>query len=310
MALVNQYYGNTKDDDAKIDSGSLYSYVEYSKNQYFLMGRFRTAQDKYLRCRKDEKSTSDNNHCEIYFLLHVDMNKGLVKRLDTHDLYEISDNGLIVTGPLQGYDVYGCYLRTALRTSDINLDGQKDIFMFGGVGEFGSDEGGQVIKTTLTIYDGSTTQKQFVEELSYENFIIDDMGENNTKFQSVGWLQMNDNGSLKYVGVRQGVRRFSKLYFKDYDNNGLLDIIIWRKEYGARLKTDNIKGYELQNTEYLRYEESDNGFVRKSTPPVDIELWLNDSKYIWQDGYPKKSECGYGVKLIDDYSEPQLKIIE
>jgi hypothetical protein len=307
VALVNRHYGLMKSDDSEVELGGLYSYVEYSKNQYFLMGRFPTNQDKFLRCRIKDKSTVANNNCSRHFLFNVDVDKGAVKRLDTHDLYEISHDGLIATGALQGYSAYGCFLRTALRAGDINLDGKKDIFMFGGVGGFGSDEGGQAIKTTLTIYDGSTKEKVFVEEVSFESFIIDAFGENDTEFQSVSWLGIGSHGGLKRVALEQGVRRFSKLFFQDYDNNGLLDIIVWRKEYRSRLKTDEIEGYKLRKTEFLRYEESDKGFVKQTTTSADIELWLNKLKHTWQDGFPKKSDCRY-TKLMTDYSVPKLSI--
>ncbi|GLS26430.1 hypothetical protein [Marinibactrum halimedae] len=231
------------------------------------MGGFGFVGEKYTNCNYFDSSKPYEN-CGIDFMLFVDLKNQKVSRINNHDIPEIGVNSLMETGGLQGYDSYGCYINFALQSADVDLDGRSEVFFFGGVGDFEYRGEGKNVQTTLKIYSGSSYKNIFSEEMSYENFVGEDVysfylnSQELIEYQYISNSMLDSQGMQVQSKIEPSVRRFAKFYFLDVDKNGLLDILVWRKILTARKRTDSVKGYELAETEYARYEEGFSGFEK------------------------------------------------
>lgn len=280
----------------------IFSALEFGDGKYAVLGGFGSLEDKYTNCNYLTLSKPYEN-CGIDFLIFVDLKSGAVFRADNRGMAEIGENGLMETGGLQGYDTYGCLTNFALQSSDLNLDGKSEVFFFGGSGEFEHRGEGRNLQTILKIYSGTTYQGVFSEELSYENFVgqrtygVYVANQSVINYQYISNSRLDKNGLPVSSTLEPAIRRYAKLYFLDVDENGLLDILIWRKILSSRKLTDRVRGYELLKYEYVRYEESSAGFRKKPMDQGAIKNLIDSFSLSWEDGFPTESYCEGAGKI-------------
>jgi len=107
---------------------------------------------------------------------------------------------------------------------------------------------------------------------------------------------------------KPGLRGYSKFYFGDYDDNGSADILVWRKLYRSRLRTQPM-GFDKLTDTLLHYEQTDQGYVRRDDDDeaARVRNWLTTNNLTWQSGFPSKSECpGQEGELIPEMHDPLL----
>lgn len=289
--ILNDAYSDAKL-EAFLSNGHLYSAIKYENQYYALIGEFPVGPRKYTNCNYFDKSKPSAN-CSREFLLFVDVDGGSVRRIDTRNVNGLRGLGFIFTGGIEDFDTYGCGLNYALQAGDINLDSMPEVFLFDGVGQLFRGSQGRLVKTNINIYDGKRKKLIFSNELSYENFVgEEELPYYNAKgYQYISTVEIDGDGAVVASTVNAAERRYSKLYFLDVDENGLLDILVWRKVLSSRLKTDPVKGYQLTNSVLTRYEETAEGFKEKSDSKTSVEKLLYENNLSWDDGFPNENYC-------------------
>ena len=103
-------------------------------------------------------------------------------------------------------------------------------------------------------------------------------------------------------------RAYGKIYIDDFDGDNSNDIIMWRKLYFSKLKSDPVKGYELDAEMFAHYKIVDGDYqLQTDTTPATVQGWLSANNLTWQKGFPSKSECdGQEGQLIPEMHDPLL----
>jgi hypothetical protein len=113
-------------------------------------------------------------------------------------------------------------------------------------------------------------------------------------------------------------RSFAKVYSGDFDEDGNLDILMWRKFYKTLELGDSRRGFELNQQGLIHFErdliaqvESPAGitgeYLPQDTPEADIQKWLAENNLTWSKGDPSKSECpGDEGQWIPEMHDPLL----
>lgn len=213
--------------------------------------------------------------CAADFLAIVDLAHHTVKRLYNPE------------GPNSvGKDIYqyGCYQAFPVSTADLNLNGQPDVFFVGGYG-YGDEANRWSI---LTVFSSTDFQRLFSTRLNFEAWSVEDQGDKTYQNVVTGLY-----GKQPLKSPHPAHREFEKLFFKDFNKNGKLDILIWRRAYESRKASDPIKGYEFTGNTYEWYEQAGDGkpFVRQSISDELAEKWIKDHELNWKDGFPNENLC-------------------
>jgi hypothetical protein len=302
-------------------------YLEYESGKFAVMAAVATRDPNWMNrlTSCDFKGDGTEKYLTACGILAglVDTKAKTVTRLNSPTTLELDDNSMIGRGSRDGFPIYGCYVESPFVAADLNLDGVPELFVFGGLGMTGGDAGSTVARTSLYIFNVSLDKplQIFKSEITYEEYetetrVLTQLGAH-SPYQSFSTAYLNEDGTigsvLRYPFKEpiQGIRRYAKLYFKDFNKNGKLDILVWRREYKSRLNTDPIKGYKLSRVTYQLYEESTAGFVEQPIQAPLAEKYLKDNNLTWRKGFPWKNLC-LGKKsddpLIDRYQDPKQNI--
>lgn len=304
--LVNQRFGISNDDGwvnpntyALNDDGTVVVRGVYSSRNKEIIERI-------SRCDYTNAENLTAADCGKYMLLVADPRSGDVVRLDTHGMPEFSVYDAFNSEVWKyDFDAYGCHIANPIKMADIDLDGLSEIFYVGGFGIMQLDKNeSEVIKTfktTLAIFNPEKSSSNvFRHELSYENFFDRSASEylnKKSSYQVFTPYILEPSGHIvadDYFGkapIKPAIRRYSKLFFKDFNKNDKLDILIWQREYISRLKSDPVKGFKLNKVVFQFFEEDDSGFVEKSISDETATQYLAEHDLTWRSGYPNTNLC-------------------
>ena len=259
------------------------------------------------RCDYADISKEPEAGCNEHMLLAVPPGSDKLVRLDTKNMAEFGTFDALHSDVWKyKYNAYGCNVSNPIRTVDLNLDGGSEVIFIGGFGDMRSDmaDAGvtKTFETTISIYDPSRTPSRiFYQELSYENY-FDGMEKYfpdvKSDYQTMTPYVLTSSGQTRLVWHEDrdaqppiSTRRFSKIYFRDFDKNDKLDILVWQREYISRLKSDPVKGLELSKAIFKLYEESSQGFVEKVITQDVAEKYMEEYGLTWRNGYPDTNYC-------------------
>ena len=308
--VVGEVFGKHYNVPAQLGLDGTRSYIKLQPDIFTIAGQY-IARDKAIRDNVTKCDLLDNNkqsiqNCGYTVLALIDGENNILTRFNTRKMPEMAMGSLLFTGWKQGYNAYGCYIGNPFSSADLDRDGKPELFFVGGIGAFGNDEGGKTIQTNLFIYNTVKKIKTlFKVELSYESFMIENVGLK-SRHQSFTKNYIDKYGQSRSNDIHAGIRRYSKLYFKDFDKDDKLDILLWQREYISRLKSDPVEGYKLKNTIFKRFEETPTGFIEKSIDDKTAEKYMKDHGLTWRKGFPNKNHCSNtatDAPLIESYNE-------
>jgi hypothetical protein len=279
-AEIARFYG-TQDDFVTIAGA-----VETSPDKYFVVataGALNPKIRKYISLcpAPDQLAVSNRSSakwlegktCNGNMLVVVDLISHTVRRI-----YNPKGPNSVSKDVYQ----YGCYQAFPLSDDDLDLDGTKDIFFVGGYG-YGDEPNRWSI---LTIFSGNGYARLFSTRLNFEAW--GDTG--NNVYQNVVTEMY---GKSRVSTPHPAHREFEKLFFRDFNKNGKLDILVWTRAYESRKTQDVVKGYELIDSSFKWYEQSDVGsaFVLHDISAQLAESWLQKYQLRWEDGFPSENLC-------------------
>ncbi|MGR6871833.1 hypothetical protein ACU6U9_05885 [Pseudomonas sp. HK3] len=213
------------------------------------------------------------------------------------------------------YDFYtdnnyiGCYNKTPLRYGDIDQNTSRELVLF--------------LNNDLVIFSPENQKIIFSAQLHTQ----DELTSNQVR---IGFPELEDTAP-QYISEKglkgksrnarfPAIRSFAKIFLDDFNNDGKKDIIVWRKLYESRLKTDPVLGFTLEAELFVHYQLENGEYqIQSNTPPVEGEFetdlaqqaqirdWLTAKNLTWQKGFPSKSECaGQEGQLIPEMHDSLL----
>lgn len=132
--------------------------------------------------------------------------------------------------------------------------------------------------------------ENYVGHISYKYYLDNNF---DVDYQYISNSNLDDYGHVETYSskIESSIRRYAKFYLIDVDENGLLDILIWRKIIQSRKIEDPIKGYKLIGTEYVRYEEGASGFQTIPMSEGAIKEMIESRSLSWDQGFPYENYC-------------------
>lgn len=239
----------------------------------------------------DRSAMSQRSYCsENSIFIKVDTITGKVDRIDKQG----SGIGLI-DGMYN--NLYGCYETTSTHLADIDLDTFPELFVFWGEGvvDFGRTGESFYIdaKTYLSIFSAKRENSKLLT-LELSN-IISLASYQDGRYYSSSKLAGEYDVSLERRSrpddMPPAKRSYSKVYFIDINQNDKLDVLLWRRHYESRLRTDPITGYRFMRDEFELYEEGDDGFKKQQITLDKGKDLLEKYKLNWRQGFPEKNLC-------------------
>ena len=102
-------------------------------------------------------------------------------------------------------------------------------------------------------------------------------------------------------------RSLSKLFIGSFEDERKQDIIIWRKLYESKLRSEPEQGFDLFGETWVHYRMVNGVYQLQETAPEVLENWLASNELTWMDGVPSVSECeGQEDQLIPELHDPIL----
>lgn len=203
----------------------------------------------------------------------------------------------------------GCLADSPLRYGDIDQNSEKELVLF--------------LDNDLVVFSPSQQKVIFATRFA----MSDELAPEDVAGWFDGGLEPPSNQYVASSGFGDGLRAafpatrsFAKIFVDDFDNNGKPDILVWRKLYQSRLKTDPLLGfkfegelfahYQLENGEYViqaTAAEAEGEFETDPAQQLQIKNWLAAKNLTWQKGFPSKSECaGQEGQLIPEMHDALL----
>jgi hypothetical protein len=111
----------------------------------------------------------------------------------------------------------------------------------------------------------------------------------------------------KTTGVAHGSISLGKLFFGDFDNDAVFDIVVWRKHFRSRNLNDPVPGFQRDEELFVHYKLDAGEYKKQPTETSTIRGWLASKNLTWQKGYPNNSECAnQTTTLIPEFHDPLL----
>jgi len=231
--------------------------------------------EKLSKCKysiNDSKSTLPCS--DQHFWSVVDISIGSFKRIpETIRFTEGSpkiDFAYIPLGVTYNSLVYyGCYATYRFGKVDLDLDGKYELVIFSGTGseDFGMSQAPEHADASLyfSIYSLSDTRKP----LFHHHLVTNNMD----------------------YTQRKGSREYTKFYFKDYNENGKLDIISWTRKFNVSYV--NKVGFKetFISDNFRVFEEASPSFVEKKLTKDKISEIVTTQGLRWEEGFPSKNIC-------------------
>ena len=203
----------------------------------------------------------------------------------------------------------GCLANTPLRYGDIDTNESNELILIldQDLVVFSPEQQKIIFSTTFSISDELRPEQ-------VESWF--DGKESDVTTQYVAESGVGNRLNAAFAATRS----FAKIFIDDFNNDGKKDIIVWRKLYESRLRTDPILGFKLEGELLVHYQLENGEYqIQSNTPPVDgefewdeaqqaeIQGWLDAKNLTWQKGFPSKSECaGQEGQLIPEMHDPLL----
>jgi len=199
----------------------------------------------------------------------------------------------------------GCLDSNPLRYGDIEGDGKKELVLF--------------LDNDMLVFSTEHERIVFMVKLKVDDWFSLDRTEEHWKFYpplappgGIPYYQSATN--VDYSEVLPGYRGYAKIYTGDFDNNGLFDIVVWRKLYESHVESDGAPGFKKLKDTLYHFEkpgtenvDSTGEYQQKDTGPGVIQGWLNSENMDWSTGFPSESECeGREGELIQEMHDPLL----
>lgn len=329
------YYGFSEDKmkgSYKAFSNVVKSYISLGNGQYAVVGEIINNIKRGALNRCDftllrRKPDNSDLHCSQVYLAIVNIETRSVNMLDT-DIFPLPEIGIssyLFDGWSTSYQELGCRMGNPFTSTDLDLDGKPELIFIGGLGSVASYTGqdtpeygsGADLQGNVFIFDlKKNIRNVFVREISYTNF-EEDIENRFPRYQSTGLPSASRLPSGKHredlinLEDKRGYRRYSKLFFKDFDMNGKLDILAWTREYRGRMKSDPVRGYKFEKESFELYEESGKGFTQRILEEQRLKKYLASNDLTWRKGFPNKNLChGQDEKspLIESFGSAYEKL--
>ena len=200
-----------------------------------------------------------------------------------------------------GDEGVGCILKRPLRYTDLDKDGQPELFVLFGAGG----------PSSLAIFSTKIKKVIFSSILEYDNARIPDDDDRDTyrltDAKGPAIPQYIYDFGDRYNSFGMGYRSFGKLFFGDVSDDGIQDIILWRKYFESLLNGDAKKGFAKKDELFVHYSLVDGEYKKQPTDAETIKGWLAAKQLTWQQGFPSRSECpGQEGQLIPELHDPLL----
>jgi hypothetical protein len=207
--------------------------------------------------------------------------------------------------------ILGCLYQHPLRYGDITQDGSAELVIFAqdeygalNASIFSTASKKVIFSVRLATYDAVVNDRLVVAD-GEEEIASDPLANKLTDGQYLSRIAEENTRMVK--GIRPAVINFSKLYFGDFDNDDVVDIVSWRKLYNTRLNQDSVKGFELDRNTLIHYKLVDGEYKKQDTESSVVKGGLTTKNLTWQKGYPSKSECpDQEGQLIPEMHDPLL----
>lgn len=193
-------------------------------------------------------------------------------------------------------DARGCFQAKPLRYGDVDADNINELVLFLG--------------HQLVVFSPEQAQVVFS---SY--FWLTDEADEETKSNSYGELNNPDHpqfvassGTDPLVDdLYPAWRSLTKLFDKDFNNDGKYDFVIWKKAYQSNLNSEAVGFHKIADV-LMHYEKIDGVYQYNSdTSQSKMIGWLADNELTWSKGYPSVSECeGEEGQLIPEMHDALL----
>lgn len=199
----------------------------------------------------------------------------------------------------------GCLSQNPLRYGEVNGDKQLFVFFDPSVVVF-SPEREKIDINLMFARDDVMPQDQYAEYMTDGHFILKGVIiPQYAALSSVASSQFNAPGKDWLYPAQ---RSYGKIYIGDFNNDKINDIVMWRKLYFSRPKSDSIVGYKLDAEMYAHFTIINGEYqLQTDTAPETIQGWLAAKNLTWQKGFPSKSECvGQEGQLIPEMHDALL----
>ena len=193
-------------------------------------------------------------------------------------------------------DTLGCMEKNPLRYGDVDSDGVKELAVI-------LSNSFVLFSTTLhkTIFAVMWDVPDWLSREKTVNEVYEVTNKPDYPQYASAMMYSTNNG------ISNAYRGYAKLYFGDFNRDGVFDIVVWRKLYESRLQNDPVSGFLFKGNTFVHYSLIDGSYKKQKTKPEDVTGWLNMAQLTWQKGYPSKSECpGQEGQLIPEMHDPLL----
>ncbi len=195
----------------------------------------------------------------------------------------------------------GCLLEHPLRYSDLDLDGKKELVLLLG----GSS-------TTEWVVFSTELKKVIFSSILVANHAFQPSAETIERIypeygKPSDFQYLSDLSNGNPPPMEMGVRSFAKLFFGDFNNDNVFDIVVWRKYFESRVRADAIQGFEKKNELLVHYQIVNGEYKKQPTDQTTAKSWLTTNNQTWKKGYPNTSECANQPnQLISEMHDPLL----
>jgi len=199
----------------------------------------------------------------------------------------------------------GCLSKNPLRYGTVNGDELLFVFFDPSVVVF-SPKRAKVDINLLFAQDDVMSDEEYQQSLNAGYFKFS--SDNPPQYAALNSLADYRAGRIGKDWLYPAQRSYGKIYIDDFDGDNSNDIIMWRKLYFSKLKSDPVKGYELDAEMFAHYKIVDGDYqLQTDTSPETVQGWLSANNLTWQKGFPSKSECaGQEGQLIPEMHDPLL----
>ena len=240
---------------------------------------------------------------ELFF---IDLGNREIRRVDKRkkgfESLLLSLGGRYSTGSVA---VYGCLQGYPVAKADIDGDGLGDLMFSGGKGELYLPNDEVRASTRVDLYMSSSGHLSL--PMHAESFLLYSDGvESGYKVSRSNSSDFVD-GSLPEAG--RGFRRFYKLFWGDWGENGERAIVLWERTYVSRKNNDVKIGVKLYKVNFRVFIVG-NDFSVEEGGVEEAKKILENNGMNWNDGYPNRSLCNMSsdVDPILDYGRKELSI--
>jgi len=185
----------------------------------------------------------------------------------------------------KGHGGTGCLMKYPLRYSDLNLDGKKELILL-----LGSSA-----QTEWVVFSTELKKVIFSATVSVEHAFQPDAEDIERFYPSYGnpenYQYLSDFVNGNPPAMEKGFKAYGKLFFGDFNNDNVFDIVVWRKYYESRKISDAVKGFEKKNELLVHYQIANGEYKKQPTDQITVKNWLTANNQTWKKGYPNTSEC-------------------